>query len=225
MLRARLLFVLAFLGAFVSSGSAQSSAITFFQTGDALWFDAKDVDSVRYVDQDGHGEIAIALTPDMSQRLHEFTGRLIGATVMSVSGGTVLSADVTVRTAVSGPIVHFTGSDKSVMRQLAERLDGLRDAGEQVLATYEQVSKRDIGSPGGTLIEDNFLDGSLRVPVDHDFAGTLETAPNNWLAVVGGQFIVEWSVEHVDDEAMVTVDVSTPALRDMLRPDAGGHEP
>lgn len=219
-MRARLIACLAFVLAAVSPAFAQSPVITFYKTADRLRFEAEEVVSVQYVDQEGHGAIALTLTTAMSQGLRAFTESLVGRAIMTVSQGHVLSADVNVRTAMSGPVIHFSGSDKAAMRHRAERLEGLRNAGEPLLVTYEQVSRLDVDAADITAFQvGNGPNGSvLRLRVSDAMPNTLPEAGDGWIASIGGVVIENWSVDENNGVLEVTLPALTPAQHAVLQP-------
>ncbi|MFN3169938.1 MAG: hypothetical protein ACE37E_04520 [Hyphomicrobiales bacterium] len=219
-MRAWLIASLAFVLAAVSPAYAQSPVITFYETGADLRFEAEDVLSVQSVDQEGHGAIALTLSAAQSQRLQAFTQSLVGSTIMTVSHGHVLSADIHVRTAMSGPVIHVSGADKAAMRQRAERLEGLRSAGEPLLVTYEQVARLDIDAAAITAFQDaNGPDGSvLRLHVTDAMPEPLPAEADGWVASIGGVVIEDWSVAEDNGVVAVTLHALTPAQRAALQP-------
>jgi hypothetical protein len=211
---------LAFVLAAVSPAFTQSPVITFYETADKLRFEAEDVVSVQYVDQEGYGQIALTLTAAMSQRLQAFTESLVGRAIMTVSHGQVLSADIRVRTAVSGPVIHFSGFDKAAMCHRAARLEGLRNAGEPLLVTYEQVARLAFDEADITAFQSgNGPDGSvLRLRVSEAMPNTLPAEGDRWVASIGGVVIEDWSVDEDNGVLEVTLPALTPAQRAMLQP-------
>jgi hypothetical protein len=207
----------------VSPAFAQSPVITFYETADRFRFEAEDVLSVQSVDQEGHGAIALTLSAAMSQRLQAFTENLVGGTIMTVSGGYVLSADTVVRSAMSGSVIHVTGSDQTANRHVAERLEDLRNAGETVLVAYEQMSRLDLDAADITRIEgaDDPEAGALRVSADHAVADVLLAEPDSWIAAIDGDVIEAWSVAERDGAVEVTPQALTPDQRAVLQPSMG----
>ncbi|MEO0382181.1 MAG: hypothetical protein AAF234_01405 [Pseudomonadota bacterium] len=221
----RSIAVLAFALLSVSSAFAQSPVITFYQIGAELRFEAEDVVSVQFLDaeQEEHGEIAITLTPTMSQRLQAFTERLVGRTIMTVSQGHVLSADISVRTTISGRVIHVSGSDKAILRHMVERLDGLRNSGEPLLVTYEQISRVDIEASLITMLRDGDDPDSwvLRIIAEDQIADALLAEPAGWIAAIDGDVVQIWSVEDEGEAVHVTLHDLAPAHRALLRRAAG----
>ncbi len=222
-LTARSIAFLAFALLSFSTAYAKSSVITFYQVEAELRFEAESVSSVEFVDQEAHGAIAITLTPAMSQRLQQFTQSLVGRTIMTVSQGHILSADIRVRTAVSGPVVHFTGSDKDVMRHLAERLEGLRNSDEPLLVTYEQVAKLDIGAAHITLVQDDNdrEEELLRVAIDDAIFDALPTEATGWIAATGRHVVDDWSISNRNGAVDITLRALTPAQRALVQSSVG----
>jgi len=225
--KARLVGLLISAFGVISTAHAQSSVITFYQVEAELRFEAESVSSVEFVDHEAHGGIAITLTPAMSQRLQVFTERLVSRTIMTVSQGHILSADIRVRTSVSGPVVHFTGSDKAVMRHLAERLEGLRNSDEPLLVTYEQVAKLDIDAAQITLVQgDNDRDGEvLRVAIDDantdDIFDALLTEPTGLIAATGRHVVDDWSISNRNGAIDITLRALTSAQRALVQSSVG----
>ncbi|WP_375567933.1 hypothetical protein ABWH92_09970 [Ahrensia marina] len=185
--------------------------------------------SVQFLDaeQQGQALLAVTLTPAMSQRLRAFTENLVGRTIMTVSPGHVLSADISVRTAISGPVVHFTGSDKAVMRRVAERLEALRNSDEPLLVTYEQVAKLDIDAAHITLVQDdNDRDEEvLRVAIDDAIANDIfdawPTEPSGWIAATGRLVVDDWSISNRNGAVDITLRALTPAQRALVQSSVG----
>lgn len=221
----------AFVLASVSLAFAQSPAITFYETADMLRFEAEDVVSIQYVDEEEYGEIVLALSAAMSQRLQAFTERLVGRTIMTVSRGHVLSADISVRTAISGPAVHFTGSEKAVMRHMAERLEGLRNSGEPLLVTYKQVAKLDIDAARITLVQDDndrdeqVLRVAIYDAVADDIFDALPTEPTGWIAVIVQHVVDDWSISNRNGLVDITLRALTPAQCALVQSSVSGEAP
>jgi hypothetical protein len=218
-----ILLVLSVAASHSALAFAQSPVISFFKTGAALRFEAEDVLSVQFVDQEGQGQIALTLSAAMSQRLQAFTENLVGGTIMTVSGGKVLSAGTVVRTSISGPVIHISGSDQAAMGLVLERMVDRRNAGETVLVAYEQMSRLDLDAADITRIEgaDDPEAGALRVSADHAVADVLPAEPDSWIAAIDGDVIEAWSVAERDGAVEVTLHALTPDQRAVLQPSMG----
>ncbi len=221
MLRLRFLSALVLLLAAVAHVFAQPPAITFFETGAELRFDAADVAEVQYIDaeQEDLAYVALTLTPSMSQRLRQFTERLVGRRTMIVFQGRLLGSDTIVREAISGPVIHFSGSDGTLMRSLADGLEDQRhhaaSTGQALLVSYEQVSKLELETSHMRPLRDGdtFV---LKGPADATISTAMPARSDGWIAVIDEHLLDEWSVSSEDGLLEVMLHALTPSQRALL---------
>ncbi|MEM6711277.1 MAG: hypothetical protein AAF590_03245 [Pseudomonadota bacterium] len=208
-----------FLVAHVSPAVSQSPILIFYQTGAELPFSTTDIEGVEYQGE-AQLSVAIRLTPMMSERLEQFTQSVLGGQIMTVSQGRIVTADTVVRTALSGPVIRFGGSDAGKLQTIADGFEhALAIGGETpVFVTYHQTSTLELTAETILINEDR--NGarvlSIHLPLDASDTSMLPTMETGWIAVVGDQVVQDWTISRDSDGLAVTLRDLSAEQRSLL---------